>query len=100
MNIVRVDAIGDNCPIAVTRKAAEVSKAIGRNGNRGTTVVDVKGGHTGEEKKMIICACGKKEVYFIQKIISDTDREAFSVILESNEVHGEGFKRFYIGEKE
>ena len=40
----------------------------------------------------MLCACSSKEMYSIHKAIKKADPKAFSIILESNDVVGEGFK--------
>ena len=51
-----------------------------------------------DKKEVVICACNNKEMFFVQQVVKEVDPAAFTVILESNEVHGEGFKMFQIGE--
>ena len=51
-----------------------------------------------EEKEVVMCACSNKEMYLVQQAVKAADRDSFIVILESNEVHGEGFRMLEIGE--
>ena len=39
-----------------------------------------------------MCACNNKQMYTIRKLVKEIDPDAFTVIMESNEVVGEGFK--------
>ena len=39
-----------------------------------------------------MCACNNKQMYGIRKLVKEIDKKAFLVIMESNEVVGEGFK--------
>lgn len=39
-----------------------------------------------------MCACNNKQMYIIKKLAHMTDPKAFTIIMESNEVVGEGFK--------
>ena len=39
-----------------------------------------------------MCACDNKQMYPIQNAVKEADPKAFIIILESNEVLGEGFK--------
>lgn len=50
-----------------------------------------------DEKQVVMCACNNKQMYFVQKMVKEADPEAFIIVLESNEVHGEGFEMFQIG---
>lgn len=39
-----------------------------------------------------MCACNNKQMYTIKRLVKEVDENAFIVIMESNEVVGEGFK--------
>ena len=43
-------------------------------------------------KLVVMCACSNKEMYNVQKAVKDEDEKAFLIMMESNEVRGEGFK--------
>ena len=60
---------------------------------RGATIFEAKGGYTGEQKQVVLCAASKKQMYEIQKNAREMDPDSFTVIVESNEVLGEGFDR-------
>lgn len=49
---------------------------------------------------VVMCACNSKEMYQVRKSVKDTDPDSFIVVVESHEVHGEGFKMTNIGEAE
>ncbi len=51
-----------------------------------------RGSYSGIEKEVVMCACNNKQMYAIRKMIREVDPTAFTVIMESNEVVGEGFK--------
>ena len=44
-----------------------------------------------------MCACSNKEMFTVQQAVKEVDPLSFMIILESNEVHGEGFKMVQIG---
>ena len=67
---------------------------------RGSTILDGHGGFQGDKKQVVMCACSNKEMYQIQTAIREADPSSFLIILESNEVHGEGFHMLKIGEKQ
>ena len=48
---------------------------------------------------MVICACSNKEMYLIRKAVKAVDPQSFLIVLESREVHGEGFHTIQIGEE-
>jgi len=39
-----------------------------------------------------MCACNNSQVVPIRRAIHETDKDAFLIITDSNEVYGEGFK--------
>ena len=45
-----------------------------------------------------MCACSDKQMYQVQQAVKGIDPESFMVVLESNEVHGEGFRNIQIGD--
>ena len=79
--------------LIVTRDGKIISEMIGQTAKRGATIFEAKGGYTGEEKQVVLCAASKKQMYEIQKNVREMDPNSFSVIVESNEVLGEGFDR-------
>ena len=42
---------------------------------------------------MVVCACGRKEIHGLKQMVRQMDPEAFTIILESGEVMGEGFQK-------
>lgn len=76
----------------VTQKGAEVAEAIDSIVGRGSTLLHAEGSYSGEEKDVVMCACNNKQMYSIRQAAKQIDEKAFIVIMESNEVVGEGFK--------
>ena len=46
---------------------------------------------------MVLCACSGKEMFTITREVKLLDPASFTIILESNEVHGEGFRQLELG---
>ncbi len=65
---------------------------------RGSTILKGQGGYQGDEKQIVMCACSNKEMYLVQRAVKEADPASFMIVLESNEVHGEGFRMIQIGE--
>ena len=59
---------------------------------RGSTILKGIGSYSKEEKDVVMCACNNKEMVIIRRLIKQVDKKAFLVIMESNEVVGEGSK--------
>lgn len=84
--------------LIVTKHAVEICQLIDACVGRGTTILPAMGGYQCEDKQIVMCACNNKEMYIVQKAVKEADPESFSIILESNEVHGEGFHMIQLGE--
>lgn len=78
--------------LIVTKRGQEVADAIAQYSNRGSTILKGNGSYSGEEKEVVMCACNNKQMYAVRKAVKRVDANAFTVIMESNEVVGEGFK--------
>ncbi len=92
-----IDAISEGVDYAkviyiITEKGDEVSKALNTYTDRGTTIVPAIGGYTGQDKQMIVTVTRRNVLSQTLKIIKMTDQNAFTFVMDSTEVHGEGFK--------
>ena len=78
--------------LIVTDKGKEVSGKIDEYLDRGPTIIKGTGSYTGQEKDIVMCASNNKEMYTIKRLARQVDPKSFTIIMESNEVVGEGFK--------
>ncbi len=76
----------------ITDEPAEMVRAIDQISGRGATILKGKGGYSGEDKEVVLCASSNKEMYSIRKRAHEVDEKAFVIIVDSNEVIGEGFR--------
>lgn len=79
--------------LIVTEKGREVTACIDQYVGRGSTIWKGSGAYSGLEKDVVMCACNNKQMYEIRKMVKEIDEKAFTIIMESNEVVGEGFKK-------
>ena len=84
--------------LIVTDHGKLICDTIDKCCGRGSTILKGYGGYQGTDKQVVMCACSNKEMYQIQQAIKEVDPESFLIILESNEVHGEGFHVLSIGD--
>ena len=84
--------------LIVTTKGKEVIAVIDQKLERGATLIDAYGGYQFEHKDIVLCACSNKEMFLMEQEIKEVDNNAFTIILESNEVLGEGFKNLKIAQ--
>lgn len=59
--------------------------------NLGVTILNGRGGFTGDEKKVILCAFKAAQIAAIKELVHETDPDAFIIVCEAHEVLGEGF---------
>ncbi|MDY3249222.1 MAG: YitT family protein [Candidatus Choladocola sp.] len=78
--------------LIITDLPQEIVQAIDEISGRGATILKAVGGYSGEDKGVVMCASNKKEMYAIRKRAHEVDKNAFVIIVESNEVIGEGFR--------
>ena len=83
--------------LIVTNHGQALCDAIDEACQRGTTVIEAAGGYRGDSRQIVLCACSNKEMFLVQKTVKMTDPDAFLIIMESSEVHGEGFRNIQIG---
>ncbi|MFV0379499.1 MAG: YitT family protein [Anaerorhabdus sp.] len=73
----------------------EISNTIHQRLDRGTTIIDAKGGYTNEIKKVVLVVVEKKEYTKIIDIVNEIDKKAFLIVSDATDVHGEGFSFAY-----
>ncbi|MBQ2829293.1 MAG: YitT family protein [Clostridia bacterium] len=78
--------------LIVTEKHEEISAVIMNEMGRGVSVVEAEGGYTGKDKKILLSAMLRGEVKRVTEIIAEYDKNAFTIILPSSEIVGEGFE--------
>ena len=76
----------------VTEHGDDVAEQIDEYSGRGSTILKGMGSYSKEKKDVVMCACNNKQMYTIKKMVHKIDPQAFTRIMESNEVVGEGFK--------
>ena len=84
--------------LIVTEHGERISQTIEDTCHRGSTRLTAFGGYKGEDKQVVMCACSDKQMYQVQQAVKAADPASFMVVLESNEVHGEGFKYLQMGD--
>lgn len=78
--------------LIVTDYPREVAEKIDELVGRGSTFLKAQGSYSGDEKDVVMCACNNKQMFAIRNMVRQIDTKAFIIIMESNEVLGEGFK--------
>ena len=75
----------------ITEKPETISQAVIRDLDRGITGIEAKGMYSGEKKLMLYCVVSKKEIIKLKELVDRIDPNAFVIVTDAREVHGEGF---------
>ncbi len=76
-------------------KYKEINEAITKKLNRGCTIIDAKGGYTGEDRKVLMVVSRRRNTSMISKVIQEIDPNAFMSQAEVRGVYGEGFESIH-----
>lgn len=76
----------------VTSCGDKVVEALKRNTERGSTVIPAYGGYTGDGKQIVMTVTRRNVLTQTLRLIKSVDPAAFTFVVDSTEVHGEGFK--------
>ena len=75
----------------ITSRPEEISEMVIKDMDRGITGIQAKGMYTGEGKLMLFCVVSKKEIVLLKEKVDEIDPDAFVIVADAREVHGEGF---------
>lgn len=77
--------------LIVTEHGRQICDIIDQCCMRGSTILNGAGGYRGDRKDVVLVAGSNKDLYQIRKAVKAADPSSFIIIMESKEVHGEGF---------
>ena len=77
------------CFYIITEHETQVKKYILNNLSHGVTVLDARGGYTGNVMKVIMCIVPTKEYFIAKEGIKTIDPNAFFLVTDAYEVSGE-----------
>lgn len=70
------------------RIAAEILQTL----HRGVTKLHSRGGYSGEESEVLLCAVSRTQMYPLRRLVAGIDPTAFLIITSAEEVWGQGFR--------
>ncbi len=73
-------------------KYKEINEAITKKLNRGCTIIEAKGGYTGEDRKVLMVVARRRATSMISKTVEEIDPNAFMSQAEVKGVYGQGFE--------
>lgn len=69
----------------------EISKAIQERMDRGTTLLNMEGGHSRHQSMAVLSIVSSRELPKVNEIVMEIDENAFMIINQVGEVRGRGF---------
>ncbi len=75
----------------ITDHYDQIAKCVMEELNRGVTGLAAQGMYSGEQKCVLYCVVSKKEIVLLKELVDQIDKNAFVVVGDVREVHGEGF---------
>ncbi len=83
----------------ISDKSEKIAKEIMKNLKRGVTGIYTKGMYTQGERTMLMCLVKRFELPKLEKIVEQTDENAFLILTHARQVTGEGFINYPINTK-
>jgi len=77
---------------AITSDGERVSKMVVDLTDRGTTIIPATGGYTGDGKEIVVIVTRRNMLAQTLRAVKLADPKAFTFVMNTTEVHGEGFK--------
>lgn len=72
----------------ITYKEKEVKQFILNQLHHGVTILDSRGGFTGDKRKIMLCTVPTKEYFLLKEGILQIDKDAFFIVTDTYEVKG------------
>lgn len=77
--------------LIISRRSAEIRRAVLRDLDLGATVIPARGGFSDEPADMLMVVAPPGDLWRIKRAVADIDPEAFTVVSDAHEVLGHGF---------
>lgn len=82
---------GGKLVLIFSKRQDEITAAVFQTINRGVTKLRSRGGYTGEDSEVLLCAVRRTQLYPLRQLVAQIDPAAFMVIASAEEVLGKGF---------
>ncbi|MFA5585077.1 MAG: YitT family protein [Saccharofermentanales bacterium] len=83
--------ISGKLAMIISEESEAIAKRIGRELERGATLLRAQGAYSKEDRPVVLCACSRSQVSEVRKIVRDIDPDALLIISSYDEVYGQGF---------
>jgi uncharacterized membrane-anchored protein YitT (DUF2179 family) len=77
--------------LIITASPDPIKNGIFTRLGRGVTIMDGRGGYSGEDKSILLCVVTRAEIPHLKALTRELDPKAFLIIGQAHEVRGEGF---------
>lgn len=84
--------LGGKLVLIFSRNPRDITDTILKTVKRGVTRLSVRGGYTGAEGEVLLCAVRRSQVYALRRVVAEIDPAAFVIITPAEEVLGQGFQ--------
>lgn len=79
--------------LVMSRQEQAIADAIMAEMHRGVTMLNATGAYTGGQRRVVLCAVRRSEMYQLRTLVERIDPDAFMIVVSTDEVLGEGFKQ-------
>lgn len=80
--------------LIITANPEPIIEEIFTRLRRGVTILDGRGGYSGDDKSILLCVVTRAEIPHLKSLTNEMDPKAFLIIGQAHEVRGEGFLPF------
>lgn len=80
--------------LIISEKYQEIALRIQQELHRGVTFLKGEGAYLHQDKNVLLCACLRSQLPGVRKIVKESDPDALMIVLEYNEVRGQGFQPY------
>lgn len=91
IDFVQEGAYAAKAVIIVSDSAKDIAQKILKEMERGATLLQGKGGYTGQEKEVLYCVVSRNEIVRLKSLVGQIDPYAFVSVSDVHDVLGEGF---------
>ena len=78
--------------LVISEKNQQIAQQVMDRLERGATFLQAEGAWSGQEKKVLLCVVRAVQCYRVEEIGRAADPDAFLVVMEANQIAGEGFR--------
>ena len=79
----------------ISDRAEDITRDIVELLDRGVTVLHGRGGYSGQEKRVLMCAFKQRQIVELKRVVKERDPDAFLIVCDAHEVLGDGFGAYH-----